>query len=201
MDGIWTVSQQMLIGAAAVLFGYLGFRRGIGRELLQLLGILIGMLVASQLAPAMQGLINRFYRLFRLFSGGGLFVGDLMQAWQEVQALPDLIRTPQNVQMLIIVTFIVVMLIFYLIGQLLLPQPKSLILRILGAFIGVINGFLIIYFLFPIVLTRPEAIIRLPTGEVQQVLTDEQTMARMVSLFIFILIAFGLYSASAPRRR
>ncbi len=201
MEATWTVSQQMLIGVAAALFGYLGFRRGINRELLQMIGIFVSMLVASHLAPAMRNMVNRFYRLFRLMFTGAFFTGDLMEAWQEVQALPPLVETPEDVQMLSLVTFVVVLLMFYLIGQYQLPQPKGLALRLLGTFVGVINGFLIIYYLFPMVFTRPQAIILLPSEEVHRTLTDEQTVARIVALFIVVLIAFGLYTASTPRRR
>jgi uncharacterized membrane protein required for colicin V production len=201
MEVTWTISQQMLIGAAAVVFGYLGFRRGINRELLLMIGIFISMLLASQLAPAMQGIINRFYRLFRLLLTGALFAGDLLEAWQAVQALPALIRTPAHVQMLSLITFIVTVVVFYVVGQYRLPQPGSLALRLMGTFLGIINGFLIIYFLFPMIFTRPQAIILLPSGEVQQALTDEQTVARIVALFVFVLIAFGLYTASAPKKR
>jgi uncharacterized membrane protein required for colicin V production len=201
MEATWTVSQQMLIGVAAALFGYLGFRRGINRELLQMIGIFVSMVAASQLAPAMQGMVNRLYRLFRLMFTGALVTGDLMEAWQEVQALPPLVRTPEDVQMLSLVTFIVVLFMFYLIGQYQLPQPKGLALRLMGTFVGVINGFLIIYYLFPMVFTRPQAIILLPSEEVHQTLTDEQTVARIVALFIVVLIAFGLYTASTPKSR
>ncbi len=201
MEATWTVSQQMLIGVAAALFGYLGFRRGINRELLQMIGIFVSMLVASHLAPAMRNMVNRFYRLFRLMFTGAFFTGDLMEAWQEVQALPPLVETPEDVQMLSLVTFVVVLLMFYLIGQYQLPQPKGLALRLLGTFVGVINGFLIIYYLFPMVFTRPQAIILLPSEEVHRTLTDEQTVARIVALFIVVLIAFGLYTASTPRKR
>ncbi len=201
MEATWTVSQQMLIGIAAALFGYLGFRRGINRELLQMIGVFVSMVSASQLAPAMQDMVNRFYRLLRLMLTGALLGGDMLEAWQEVQALPPLIRTPEDMQMLSLVTFVVVLMMFYLIGQYQLPQPQSLALRLMGAFVGIINGFLIIYFLFPMVFTRPEAIILLPSEEVHQTLTDEQTVARIVALFIIVLIAFGLYTASAPKRR
>ncbi|MBC7237490.1 MAG: CvpA family protein [Chloroflexi bacterium] len=198
---VWTVSQQWLVGLAVAFFGYLGFRRGINRELLQTIGTALAIWVASALAPLMQGQVNRLYKLMQLMLSGGLLSDNPAQAWQDVRQLPDLIRTPADVQMLTMVTFIAITLFFYFVGQQQLPNPESLALHILGAFGGVINGFLAAYFLFPLVFTKSEAVIRLPSGEVQQTLTNEQTIARMVAFFVFVLIAFGLYTASLGTRQ
>ncbi len=201
MDGNLVVSQQWLVGLALAIFGYLGFRRGINRELLQLIGIAVAMWAASQLAPAMQGMVNKLFKLLRLALSGGLLSDNPAQAWQRIQSSPDLIRTAGDVQLLAVATFIGIVLLFNLFGQRRMGPSDSLVVHVMGAAAGIVNGFLMAYYLFPILFTKEEAVIRLPSGEVQDTLTNEQTIARMLALFVFLLIAFGLYTASASKHR
>ena len=197
----WNVNQYMLMGLALGLFGLVGFRRGVNRELLLMIGIALGMWLSSQVAPSLESLVNRLYRMGHLALGGGLTGQDPTAAWQSARELPDLIRTPEDLQMLGLALFILVVACSYLLGQRRFPQPDSTMLRILGSFAGAINGFLVSYHLFPIVLAKPTAVISLPSGQVQEALTSGQTIARMVALFVFVLIAFGLYSASRSKKR
>jgi hypothetical protein len=102
------------------------------------------------------------------------------------------------VQALSVVVFFLFVLVFYGAGQVRIPPPYSLVLSVLGAFAGAINGFLMAYYLVPIIFPAPQAVITVPSGEVQQTLTSAQTVARVVAFFVFVLIALGLYSASSP---
>ena len=63
---------------------------------------------------------------------------------------------------------------------------------------GAINGFLVCYYLVPLVFPKPRAIIAVPGGDVRGVLASGQTLALVAVSFVAILIAFGLYNASGP---
>src|SRR4030042_1798854 len=68
----WHVNQYSLVGITLAIFAFVGLRRGISRELLSMVGIGLGMLLANVLAPILGPQVNRFYRLGRFALGGGL---------------------------------------------------------------------------------------------------------------------------------
>ena len=203
MDSVvtWNVSQYAVMGLALGLFGFLGFRRGVNRELLSLIGIGIGMLLATQFAPSLVPSVNRFYKLGRLAMSGGLTSDNPMEAWQSVQQLPALVQTPEEIELLGMIIFLLVFGFFYLAGEKSFPAPGSMTLRILGLGLGVITGFLFIYYLMPILFYGSRMVITLPSGEVRNTLFEGQVPAKMAALFVFVLIVFGVYTASGAKKR
>lgn len=197
----WNLNHYIVMGVFLGLFGVIGFRRGVNRELLSVIGISLGIIFSSGLAPALTPQINRFYKLARFAVSGGLTSGDPAAAWHEAQGYPVLLESPQDMQVLGVVLFFLTVLLFYAIGQVRIAPPNSFVLSILGLFTGAINGFLMAYYLVPIIFPTPEAVITVQSAEVQQTLTSAQTVARVVAFFVFVLIALGLYSASSPRQR
>ncbi len=203
MDSVvtWNVSQYAVMGLALGLFGFLGFRRGVNRELLSLIGVGIGMLLATQFASSLVPSVNRFYKLGRLAMSGGLASDNPLGAWQSVQQLPALVRTPEDIELLGMIVFLMVFGFSYLISQKCFPAPESLTLRILGLGLGVITGFLFIYYLMPIIFYGSTMVITLPSGEVRNTLFQEQGPAKMAALFVLVLIVFGVYTASGAKKR
>lgn len=203
MEGVvvWDVDKYIFMVIVLGLFGFIGFRRGANRELLSIIAVAVGMLVSDRMAHLFYPLVNRFHKLFQLALSGGLMSDNPAEAWQEVRQLPPLIETPADIQFLGLVIFLIVVLFFYLVGQETIPPPHAIILKILGLCVGVVNGFLMVYYLFPVLFPRPQAVIALPGGAVRETLMDEQVVARVVALFVFVLILFGLYNASGARER
>ena len=202
MDNVWNLNQSILMGVALGLFGFLGFRRGVNRELLQSIGLALAMWLSNKAAPVFRKQVNLFYKLTRFALSGGMGTDNPGAAWQEIGGAPPLIQTEEHLQYLALAMFIVIASYFYLLGHRRFPNPNSIPLKVLGAFTGLINGFLMSYYLFPVILPDTSVSIRLPTSDqAQQTLTGGQTVARVVAFFFFILIALGLYSASGPRRR
>jgi len=203
MDNVttWNMSQYAMMGLILGIFGFSGFRRGVNRELLSLVGMGLGMLLSAQLAVSLVPMVNRFYKLGRLALSGGLTSDNPVTAWQTVQDLPALVRTQADTEMLALFVFLLILVAFYLIGQVSFRPPDSMIPRILGLFMGVVTGFLFIYYFMPILFPGPEAVIRLPSGEVRDTLSNEQIVAWAITLLVSVLIIFGVYSASGAKRR
>ncbi|MEA3408332.1 MAG: CvpA family protein [Chloroflexota bacterium] len=203
MEGIvvWDVDKYIFMATILGLFGFIGFRRGANRELLSIIAVAVGMLLSDRLAQLFYPLVNRFHKLGQLALSGGLTSDNPAEAWQEVQKLPPLIETPADIQFLGLVIFFIIVLFFYLVGQRTIPSPYAIIMKILGMCVGVVNGFLMIYYLFPVLFPRSKAVIALPGGAVRETLMDEEVVARVVALFVFVLIIFGIYSASGARGR
>lgn len=194
------VSEHVLMGLLLGLFALVGFRRGVHRELISLVGMGLGMLAANALTGPLIPSVNRFYRMARFALGGGMSAADPTVAWRQAQAAPDLIRTAAQQQTLGLVVFLFVVLLFIIGGQIWGAKPRSLLLRVLGALMGLINGYLVARFLTPVLFAAPRALIALPSGEVQARLTDTETLAFAVLFFVGIIIALGLYSASGKSR-
>jgi len=195
-----TIGYYLPVGATLLFFGFLGFRRGVNRELFSMFGIALGMWLASSLGPALVPLANRLYKLLRFALTEGLTSGDPTAAWQNAKAWPDLIRTTADVQLLALGVFVVIVLLFYLWGQGRARPPQTGMSKLLGLVAGGINGFLIAYFLFPALLPKSTAVITLPSGQINATLGNRQTVALAIVIFTVLLIAFGLHSASRPGR-
>jgi uncharacterized membrane protein required for colicin V production len=197
----WTVNQYLLLGITLALFAYMGFRRGVNRELLSMVGIGLGMMVSGSAGPVVAPLVNRLYRVGRFALSGGLFAGDPTTAWASANSLPSIVNTPEAVQSVSLLVFVAVALAFYLLGQRAVPGGKSLPLRVLGLLAGGINGFLASYYLFPLVFSRPRAIIMVPGEQVKSTLNEPQNIALVAVFFVVVLIAFGLLSAGSSRKK
>ncbi len=197
----WTINQYVLLGIVLAIFAFLGFKRGVNRELLSMIGVGLGILLADGLAHALQGWVNRFYKLGRFALAGGLTAADPTQAWQGIEKLPALVSTPEDLRFLAILIFLILLLVIYLLGQRFIAAPKTFMAQFLGLLAGGINGFLVAYYLFPLVLVPSQAvIIKLPSSEVKATLGSSRSIAMVVVLVIVVLIAFGLHSTPSGRK-
>jgi len=203
MSGVltWTVNQYLLLGITLAVFGFLGFRRGINRELLSMVGIGLGMVISGNAGPALQPQVNRFYRMFRFAVGGGLTSSDPAAAWTKASQLPGIVTTSAQIQLLSLLVFIFIALVFYFMGQRLFPTAKSVMVKFLGLLAGGINGFLTSYYLFPLFLNESRAVVVLPGEEVTTTLSTPDNIALVAVFFVVVLIAFGLYSAGSSKKK
>jgi hypothetical protein len=200
MQGLvtWTLNQYVLLAFVLAIFALSGFRRGINRELLLAIGIVLGIAISETIAPRLVPQANRFHRLLSFALRGGITSDDPAAAWQALGNLPPLISTAEDQTLLGVAVFASMVMLFFLIGQL-QRAPGSLAMKVLGAVGGGINGFIVSYHLFPVLFPRPTAVV-VPSGQLATVLTSAQTIASVALLFIVLLIALGLYNASRSRR-
>jgi hypothetical protein len=194
-----TVNQYLAIGVTLALFGFLGFRRGVNRELFAMLGIGVAMWLANALGPSLVPMANRMYKLLRFVLTGSLTAGDPAGAWQKAQAWPDLIHSAMDVELLSVAFFVLIVALFYLWGQQRVRAPGSAMSNLLGLLAGGINGFLVALYLVPAMLPRATAVITLPSGQISATLGTRRNIALAIVCFTVLLIAFGLHNAKPPR--
>ena len=197
----WTVSQYALLGLAVGSFGLLGLRRGVNRELFSVIGVALAITLSETIASALGPQVNLFYKLGNFALGGGVTGGDPVGAWQKAQEARALIQTPDDMRLFSLAIFFLIVLVFYLLGQQRIQEAGGLVPSVLGLLAGCVNGFLMAYYFFPIVFPNPLAVIAVPSAQVQETLTSGQTIARVVLVFVFVLIALGLYSATGANER
>ena len=197
----WTINQYLVLGIIFAVFAFLGFRRGVNRELLLMVGIGLAIMLAAKAGPSFQPQVNRFYKLARFALSGGLTSENPAEAWLGLSDLPPLIDTPEKVELLSLALFTLTVLFFYVLGEMFYAGPQSPWLGFLGLISGGINGFLIAYYLIPIVFPQPVAIIMVPSQQVNSTLADTQNWALIIVVFVAVLIALGLYSVAGSGRQ
>jgi uncharacterized membrane protein required for colicin V production len=196
----WTINEVALVGITLGIFGFVGLRRGVSRELLAMIGIGLGVLIAGELASVAQPQVNRLYKLVQLALSGGLTSDNPAAAWQQVSGLPPLVSTAEDLQSLELVVFMLVALAFYLLGQRFVAGSTGLLPRLLGLLAGGINGFLVALYLYPAIFSQPTAVLTVSGQEVRKTLVGGENLAVVAVFFVIVLIAFGLYSAGPSRR-
>jgi len=192
----WNLSSFVLLGLLLGIFGVLGFKRGIRRELIGLVGIIVAILIVSQSLPSLKPKINQMYRMARLAWNIGVQKQDPGQAWAEASQQPDIIQSSDEERALAILLFVLITALGYLLAQRYVPEPHTLWLRFLGLLGGLFNGFWIAMYALPLVFPEPTTTITVPSGEVRAALSNEYIIARVIAVFVFVIIALGIYSAS-----
>ena len=197
----WTVNQYMVLGVVGLAFGLIGLRRGVNRELLVSIGVAIAIILSETIAQALAPQANLFIRLGGFALSGGLTGGDPVGHWKELEGQSPVLETPSDMQLFALGVFLLIVALAYLIGQLRIAPPSNPILCALGLLCGCVNGLMVAYYLAPIVFPQPTALIAVQGGQMQETLTDGQTVARIVLVMVIILIVLGLHSAKRPRDR
>jgi hypothetical protein len=196
----WNVNQYMLIGFTLALFGFVGFRRGANRELISMIGVAIGVMFSNALAVALRPGINRLNVLVRFALAGGISAEDPTTIYQTYKNLPELVKASDQLFLSFII-FAIIIWVFYFYGEKRIAGPHALASRIVGLLAGGINGFLVGFYLFPMLFPKTRAVINLPGNVVNRTLGDSKTWALAVFFFIVVLVIFGLYSSSGPGKR
>ncbi len=196
----FALNQHVAIVLVLGVFGIIGLVRGVRRELYASAAIALAMLLIMLFGSRLVSPVNRCYRIVRFVQQGGLSAQDPVRL-QEIGAQPDLIDSPRAEDLFKAALFSTIVLAGYLAGERFGGLGFGFGTRLLGIFVGLFNGFGITYFMLPILFPEPTTLIELPTGEVQQTIVRPEFLAQMAILFIFVMIAFGLYSATRRPRR
>jgi hypothetical protein len=197
----WTMHHYLAMGLMLGVFGFIGLIRGARRELYASLAIVAAVLVVGATSGSLADPVNRYYRMFKFVREGGMNAEDPSATWQQIRGEPELIDSPRSHDTLRLVLFASVVLVGYALGERFAPPAYGIIARLLGLFIGLFNGFGITYFVLPIVFPEPRALIEIPTGQVQETMVNPEFLGQVAILFIFVLIAFGLFSATGRARQ
>ncbi len=192
------LDQLYLIIGFVVLFGLMGLRRGVFRELLSLFGVFLATAVGKWGAPFLEPWVNRLSKLMMFALKGGLVADDLASVLAEMGDVEPLINTDSDRLILGSVAFVLMVLAFYLLGELVVDPPKAISQRLSGVILAGVNGYFIAYFLAPRHLPTPRTTIRFSTEGLVDLLT--QNLVKVVLAFVLILIVLGLQMSTRPKK-
>ena len=192
--------DQLTLAAAIILvFAFIGYRRGILRELVAAPAILLAPIVGPWLGVVLTPWVKRFYKLFLFARYGGLATDDFGPVMEKVRQAPPIIKSDADIVRLGLICFLVIIGLGYALGEWRIkrPDPKDAAARLLGAVMGGINGYMLFRAVLPKVWSAEFAQIIVPTGSVLQ-LFNAQTAVALVLAFI-ALVAFGLNLAQKKK--
>jgi len=188
------VNAYVLVAAALAVFGSIGFRRGVNRELVTFGAVLFALAASSLLTSALTPFVNTLFRIGHFVLSGGLGAENTSAAWNEARALPDAVQSPASQALLKLTVFSLPVLLSYLAGM----RVKAALnagQRLLGMLMGGVSGFFIAQHLTPILFPAGETRVALATGSATEILQNTQVVAVLVVVTVVILVAFGLYSS------
>jgi len=196
-----TVDYKLMIPIVILFFAYLGYKRGISKELFSLAGILLATVIVKSKQDFLRVWVNRLYKFGMFAMKGGLSASDPSKVMVEINKLTPPISTPAQERLLVTVSFIVLVALFYLLGEDRIGQDQDLTRRALGLFAGALNGFLIGRFLFPRLFPGEETHITILSKQISQYLDSDKALTWAVVVFCLIMIIYGVRASSRPRRR
>ncbi len=200
----------LVILTLIAVFVILGFLRGLVREVILTLFILGAITIMTNRFDSLVAWVNRLYRMTMFVLKGGIAAENPVAVWENVKKLSPLVETAQERLVFQVAMMGAALIAGYIVGNLtsrqrlapvslsLLWRPADLIPRLLGAIGGAVNGYLVINYLLPKVLTEPTTVIIVPTAKVSDVLQINMTNVAIAILVIIIII--GL-QASGSRSR
>ena len=193
------MDSRTIVGLFLGLFAVVGFRRGISRELLALMGILLAILISATVAEAASPQVNRLYRYGRAGASIVLGADDPGEEFAKASKMPDLVNEENETSFHLIV-FVLIALLFYILGEVQVPAPKAIPPRILGLFVGAVNGYVMATYLLPTMIPK-DVTVEVRAMEARSLLNEGETVARVLFFFVVVLIAFGLWSASDSKKK
>lgn len=179
------LDQALLLNILIAVCAVLGLRRGIAREIIVLIGIIIASMVAPAGAPYVPTIIARGQKAFGGLTGDGNMAS---AAALTPGKTPDLI------------VFGLIFLASIVIARILQKPPKGIANRFLGAIVGAVNGYLIGRFVFPRIFVEPETVFVISTLKAQSHFSAGNTAAAVI-VFIIVLIGLGVRQSSPPKKK
>jgi len=194
-----------VILGVAFLFGLLGFLRGASRESWATVVIIRVQALIRWQGKTLVKLANNLYLMARIAVEGRFDLQKIREALEKVGEIPSLIPEGREMVFLIGVFFLATFLVYVLSNRFIKVRPIPwgpmiiypswpLLIRLAGAALGAINGYLIAYFLVPQVFREPETTIVLPSGPMTEVLGEN--LFNVVIGIIAIIIFLSLRASS-----
>jgi len=195
--GAWLANETIIMAVAMLVFLYVGYRRGIQREVPTLFGAGAGWFLARGVGPGTAAWVNRLVKSVRFLVLDIAGTEDSAVLWQKVRGFPDLIQTPTDLDILALAVFVGCVGLVYIVTQYRCRGAWNLTGHVLGGIGGAANGLL---FSRGVVLLAGRSALPLnlpqaPLGDLA--LAQGNGSSVMIVVIVGLLIAFGVYSASS----
>jgi len=181
------ITEWWFVALIAVAFAYFVLRRGLTAGLYMLAATVLGMLLADPVARLIRPWVNLIYRMIlaivrqRPSSPAELF--------DMIGKQPELV---QNGQMALLgsIVFILFIAIGYHIGKRRGTKARSQRWTrwVLSVMVGLVNGYLVAYHLFPRHFTTQQAVLVVPSVNVRELLRIQLALPILITILVVIML-------------
>jgi len=187
------ITEGWFVALVAAVFAYFTLRRGLTIGLYMLVATVAGIAFADRLAQSTRPWINVTYQIIRAMIRRRVYSPEalLKVAFDE----PKLITEAVHTLWLGTLIFLLILLLGYLIGRKrkAKARPPRWTTRILATMVGAVNGYLIVFFLFPRHVTASKTVITMPNVSVRDLLRIQLGLPLLV--MILVVITLGVLRA------
>ena len=194
----FTIGAQGVIAFLVALFALIGWRRGTKRELFVLAGVVLASALSRTQLDFLKLWVNRFYKIGMFVLSGGLTEELSTASFTPVEPL---VETNSDTTWLAVITFCVVIILSYVLGQFLIRASSERSERALGGLIGGVNGFLISRFTYPRVFPASRTHVAILSDQVSDSLTGGSLFSLVLVGLVMILIIHGVRGSSHPSQK
>ena len=180
------VNEWVFVAAVALVFGYVGWRRGLIVALCMLVALAIGLLFADRLGKLFEPWVNFTWKFILGVVRDRAFSPDEMIKAYSKQ--PKLITTDIHRMYLGTLVFLSLGAIGFLIGRKrsAKAKPPRITTRILAALVGAVNGYIAAFFLFPRYITAPKTVITMSNVTIKSLLQVQLTLPILITILVLI---------------
>jgi hypothetical protein len=185
-----SINEWVFVAAVALVFGYVGWRRGLTISLYMLIGLVIGVVFADRLARAFEPWVNFTWKVILAMAREHAFSPE--ELFKATSTQPALITQPIHRMYLGTVMFVLLGVMGFLIGRkrsvkAKAPRPTT---RILAALVGAVNGYLVTFFMFPRYITTSQTVITMSSANIRTLLRVQLTLP--ILIMVLVLITAGV---------
>ena len=194
-----SINEWTFVAAVALVFGYVGWRRGLTVSLWMLAALAIGIMFSDRIAKPLEPWINFTWKVTlalvreRAFSPEEMFKAAVKQ--------PALITQAVHRMYLGTIAFLLLLLLGFLIGRAraFKARPPRAMTRILATLVGAVNGYLVAFFLFPRYLITPTTVITMSNVNIRNFLQVQLGLPILIT--VLVVITVGVLGAREGRSK
>ena len=183
-----SINEWVFVAAVALFFGYVSWRRGLIVSLYMLVGLVIGLLFADRLSKLIEPWVNFTWKVILAMTREHAFSPE--ELLKATTKQPALITKDIHRMYLGTVMFVLLGVLGFLIGRMRsvkakAPRPTT---RILAALVGVVNGYLVTFFMFPRYITAPKTVITMSNVNIRTLLQVQLTLPILIMVLVLITV-------------
>jgi len=193
------INEWAFVAMVALVFGYIGWRRGLTVTLYMLTALAIGVMFSDRIAKPLEPWVNFTWKIIlavareRAFSPEEMFKAAVKE--------PALITQQVHRIYLGTIVFLLLLATGFVIGRVraVKARPPRAMTRILAALVGTVNGYLVAFFLFPRYITTPTTVITMSNVNIRNFLQVQLGFPILIT--ILVVITVGVLGAREGRSK
>ena len=183
-----SINEWAFVVAVALVFGYVGWQRGLTVTLSMLAALVLGVMLSDRIAKPMEPWVNFTWKIILALAREKAFSPEEM--FKAAVKQPALITQPVHRMYLGTIVFLLLLAAGFLIGRARAAKtrPPHTTTRILAALVGAVNGYMVAFFLFPRYLTTPTTVLTMSNVNIRNFLQVQLGLPILITILVVITV-------------